>query len=415
MVIISNGNSKFILGTAAAEAYKRGLLDAFITAGYPNWVIKRFLRGSLLTHRAAVRRLFDREEAIPIELVHPIWSSEFFDQAAGIFRRFAVTQKIAEYLNLMALKSYAATSVGIIRSLQGQIYHYRSGYGGKSVADAKRRGLITLCDHSIVHPAVLDYLVNNGGSLPPEGTAGHINRFWTCVLEDLNQCDHVVVNSDFVKETFLHQGWAIDRVHVAYTGIDDAFMENVVQQMRNLVDSSQPLRLLFAGEFGPRKGAAVLIEALERISDIPWQMKIAGAIHLDIARANKNFLRDPRVTILGFVSQSKLAEHMSQTDVFVFPSLAEGSARVLFQALACGCYVVTTPNSGSIVVNGVHGDLVPPGDANAIEASLRRIATDRGRLDYTRAANTKLMTTSYRQSNYGDALAIIYRKIAGDR
>ena len=46
---------------------------------------------------------------------------------------------------------------------------------------------------------------------------------------------------------------------------------------------------------------------------------------------------------------------MSRAEVFVFPSLAEGSARVVAMAMAAGCYVITTPNSGSVVRDGAMG------------------------------------------------------------
>ena len=50
-VIISNGNFKFILGVAAEEAEKRGILGSFITTGYPTKfyirIISFFKIGSL--------------------------------------------------------------------------------------------------------------------------------------------------------------------------------------------------------------------------------------------------------------------------------------------------------------------------------------------------------------------------------
>jgi alpha-maltose-1-phosphate synthase len=60
-----------------------------------------------------------------------------------------------------------------------------------------------------------------------------------------------------------------------------------------------------------------------------------------------------------------------QSDVFVFPSLAEGSALVTYEALAAGLPVVTTPNSGSVVRDGIEGLVVSPGDVDGLCERIR--------------------------------------------
>ena len=50
---------------------------------------------------------------------------------------------------------------------------------------------------------------------------------------------------------------------------------------------------------------------------------------------------------------------MAAADVFVFPSLFEGSAVVTYEALACGLPSVVTPSAGSVVRDGAEGFLVP--------------------------------------------------------
>ena len=50
---------------------------------------------------------------------------------------------------------------------------------------------------------------------------------------------------------------------------------------------------------------------------------------------------------------------MARADVFVFPSLFEGSAVVTYEAIACGLPSIVTPEAGSVVRDGVEGFLVP--------------------------------------------------------
>ena len=55
-----------------------------------------------------------------------------------------------------------------------------------------------------------------------------------------------------------------------------------------------------------------------------------------------------------------------QADIFVFPSLHEGSALCTYEALACGLPVITTANSGSVVRHGIDGFIVPIRDVEAL-------------------------------------------------
>lgn len=407
-VIISNGHFKFILGPAAAEANKRKILDGFITAGYPTTRVKQWISFLGLARYGLIKRLLNREELVPEPLVHPLWLSEIIIQVGAALRKLTKTTKYSEWLDDYGVQLYGHQATRIIRGSSARIYHYRSGYGHDSVKAAKQKGIIVLCDHSIAHPATCEFLVRNQGRLPLKGQTGSISKFWSNILKDIDQAGDVIVNSDFVKETFIHQGWDSDRIHVVYTGIDSEFLKAVPSRSYNAT-GKHPLKLLFAGELGPRKGGELLIQALQQISDLPWQLEIIGSIDPVMKHRFDSFLTDSRVTISGFLPRLQLAEHMSKADVFVFPSLAEGSARVVFMAMACGCYVITTPNSGSIVTDGIHGSLVPPGDVDELEKSIRRaLMMDRNEIVRIGKSNAEVIRNDYTQDQYGENLFKVY-------
>jgi len=114
---------------------------------------------------------------------------------------------------------------------------------------------------------------------------------------------------------------------------------------------------------------------------------------------------------VGRVDRRELAARLSAADVFLFPSLAEGSARVVFEALAAGCYVVTTPNSGSIVEDGVHGALVKPDDPMTTALALRYAAAHRDQIRQIGIDNAEIVRARYRQADFGDALMAIYDRL----
>jgi glycosyltransferase involved in cell wall biosynthesis len=144
---------------------------------------------------------------------------------------------------------------------------------------------------------------------------------------------------------------------------------------------------------------------------VDWELLVAGPVASDISAAHGAFLKDPRVKLLGTLRRAELRREMMSAPVFVFPSFAEGSARVVFEALACGCYVVTTPNAGTIVEDSVHGALVRPGDADQLRAAIAGANAQRPLVARIGNRNAQVVAERYRQSDYGDALAALYRKL----
>jgi glycosyltransferase involved in cell wall biosynthesis len=297
----------------------------------------------------------------------------------------------------------------------GRIYHYRAGFGHASVNNAKEAGMVALCDHSIAHPGVLESLVDGKGRLPEgqERTKPNV-RFWREVLDDIEQADAVLVNSDFVKKTFLHQGWDGTKIYVIYCGVDDAFLDGIPAPHDVGRVYGRGTRVVFAGSFERRKGAKELTAAMHMLDEggMDFRLDVVGGVGPDSVELLKQLQRDPRVRYHGVLSRRALAKLLSSTDIFVFPSLAEGSARVVFEAMACGCYVITTPNSGSIVEDGVHGRLIPPGDAEAVaKAIAHAVSLRREVLGEIGARNALVIREQYRQSQYGDKLARLYVRL----
>src|SRR6185295_17890657 len=74
----------------------------------------------------------------------------------------------------------------------------------------------------------------------------------------------------------------------------------------------------------------------------------------------------------------ELFELYRTSDVYVLPSLSEGTPRTAVEARAFGCPVVAT-NVGGIptsISDGVDGLLVPPRDPAALAAAIDRLLSD---------------------------------------
>jgi glycosyltransferase involved in cell wall biosynthesis len=238
----------------------------------------------------------------------------------------------------------------------------------------------------------------------------NVGPFWGYILRDIEQADAVLVNSRFVEDTFRNFGYDRVPIHTIYLGIDDAFLAHVPERG----SASDEFRLLFAGTFEKRKGVEILMDAMGRLDNLPWRLEVAGQVSPALVKRSRSFFSDPRVNYLGYLSLRDLASAMTRADVFVFPSLAEGSARVVFDALACGCYVITTPNTGSIVEDGIHGAVVPPGDSASLAEAIEYAYQHRDKVSEIGRNNAQSVRTKYRQCDYGDQLSCLYKGLLAE-
>lgn len=134
-------------------------------------------------------------------------------------------------------------------------------------------------------------------------------------------------------------------------------------------------RVLFTGAALPRKGLPYLGLAAAQLAreGFPVDVVVAGEA-TSVAR------RQPETTalkFLGVLDRGGMVQELSRADVFCLPSLTEGSPSAIFEALAFGIPVVTTPSSGSVVQDGVEGFVVPERDAEAIAKAIKTIVGNR--------------------------------------
>lgn len=141
------------------------------------------------------------------------------------------------------------------------------------------------------------------------------------------------------------------------------------------VNEPVPGRLLFVGNDAVRKGLLYLVEAVDilRREFVTIDARVVGDIAKEIT-GHENF---KGLNFLGKMSSQELMKEYLAADVFTLPSLSEGFAGVAAEAIAAGCPVVVTKESGSPVINGREGIVVPSGDSISLAVALKKMVTDR--------------------------------------
>jgi hypothetical protein len=176
-VVISNGYSQFHMAHLAAELHAKGMLSGLITGGYPKSDTPR-LRWN---RNGLYRRYHARRVPVPHNVVWPIWSGEALSQASHLLWRLHAVEAAQSLVAKASLVRYQRVATHLLRQrlrMGGNIYHFRSGFGGNSVQAARDLGMRVVCDHSIVHPSLLEPLLKNGGRLSAGGGRSAVSSFW---------------------------------------------------------------------------------------------------------------------------------------------------------------------------------------------------------------------------------------------
>ena len=141
--------------------------------------------------------------------------------------------------------------------------------------------------------------------------------------------------------------------------------------------TNQPVqgRILFAGGYALRKGLRYLAQAATQLKDSNPEIDIRIAGMLPPAVVNHPICKD--LNFLGKLGGEQIKAEYLAADCFVLPSLSEGFAGVVAEAISAGCPVIVTPESGSPIVDGREGLIIPSRNTDALVEAIQRIVTDR--------------------------------------
>ena len=351
--------------------------------------------------------------------VIPCSFSDFFFHGLCFIDNHLFAGRFHEWIRLFTWKilGYHIGRVvknAVKRDSDSAVLHLRSGTGhGGSIAMARKLGVPVVVDHSIAHPAFLDSQLaqeyaKNGKVLD----IGLKSPFWRMVAEDCEWADIVLVNSYFVKRTFVEQGFPSDKIKVAYLGVRRDFVG--LRNPTTVCGARAELRLLFTGGFGFRKGGEYILEALKILSQKSsrkFSMDFVGSYEESKDLIEKYKQYDLPIRFHGTVPQDDLKQYLSKADIYVFPSLAEGCASSGMEAMAAGLCVVATEESGLPIDDGRTGYIVPAKNAAAIAEKILALMDDEAEINRIGRNAMDLIRDKYSWDQYAENVKSIYAEL----
>ena len=278
---------------------------------------------------------------------------------------------------------------------------------------AKERGIRCILDVCIAHPTLGREILVRNAKLRPQFAADldlePDVEFLAMRQRELELADRIVVGSAFVANSLMASGILAEKIIINPYGVD---LETFVNQEQTDMHRDSAMTFLFVGSFTQRKGIYDLIEAWERsqLGQTGAKLILVGGTRNQLSLWKSEL--PTGIEIRGRISHSDIAQIFRSADAFVFPSLYEGFAKVILEAMASGLPVITTHNAcdSTIVGHNHNGFVIEPGDVDELANAMKTMQSqpDLRREFASRSAD---IASHYSWQAYGDRCAAICREV----
>jgi glycosyltransferase involved in cell wall biosynthesis len=285
------------------------------------------------------------------------------------------------------------------------LLHSWSGDCLRSLRAAKARGIPSLLEIPTWH--------RNKGKFKPRLTKSErdaLRQGWKSrwkhrllisrqqVMEEYDLADLILVLSEKAKETFLVEGFPEAKLFLLPRGTDtERFTPGQPPEI---------FRAIFCGALIKRKGVHTLLEAWNRLALPNSELVLLGTAHEEIKPFLEKFAT-ANVRLAGYVKRPE--DFLRESSVHIFPSTCEGSAKVTFDAAACGLPQITTRESGDAVLDGETGIVIPCDNVDALSAAILRLHRDRDFRERMGTAARQRMVEHFTWDHYRERLLEAYR------
>lgn len=406
--IISTGQGRLHLIDSAVSIKKAGADVKVITGWIPPKIISNKILNIIGIFLGRKNLAYGLRKRNPIELdsnnIKKCSFAEFFMNYLFILSKYQIISR--ETATSWGWKIYCWQSKKYITN-DAEIFHVRTGAGQNgSIEKAKKAGLIVIADQSAAHP----FEIKNQLDKAYRNMTNPFNPnlgLWKMVLDDCKKADCILVNSDYIKKSFLEHGFDEEKIRVIPLGIRSNFFN-----LKSNYQTSSRIKLMYSGSISRWKGFHLLIEACRRLIEINFSFKfdIFGTISKDI-NIPEWFLNHSAITFHGHVPQDDLKSFLKNADIYIFPSYCDGSSQSQKEAMAAGLPVISNEKTGAPIVHGENGWLIPDDSADAIFDAILTLSKDEKLRERLGLNASDTIKSEHNWSKYGENVVSLYAEL----
>jgi alpha-maltose-1-phosphate synthase len=327
--------------------------------------------------------------ALKRERIHPslLVTAPFYQTLHFGMGRFGLPAPYGEF-KFRSTKSVDRAAEAILRRAKEppDVYMALSQTGTSSGRTAKELGVTYVCDRGSTHieeqQSILEQEHRLHGLIAPRIDPRSIER----ELIEYEMSDLITVPSRFVERTFIKRGVDSKKLLVVPYGANLSMFRPTAAKQDGVFE------VLFVGALSIRKGLPYLLDAFSKVKHPRKRLTLIGSRMKETEKILASFPNND-VRVLGPIPQVQLAAHMSAAHVMVLPSVEEGLALVMAEAMASGCPILASKNTGAedLFEDTKQGFIVEPRDVDALTGRMQRLADDPSLVDtMSRKARAKI-------------------------
>lgn len=218
-------------------------------------------------------------------------------------------------------------------------------------------------------------------------------------IEELNLADWIIVPSEFVYDD-VKKYVTSDKVKLIPYGYTPKHSSGEVKKSL--------AKVLTVGEVGMRKGSPIVWELAKQFPEITFNM--VGPIKLPDTVLDE---KPSNVVLHGVVPRDRVADYYLDCDIFLLPSLCEGSATVIYEALSYGLPILCSYNCGSVVQNNQEGFVLNSFNAQDYAQYLEKLYSD-PKLVRTMSQNALSTSKRFTEEMYAKRLSKFLDSVSKD-
>lgn len=187
--------------------------------------------------------------------------------------------------------------------------------------------------------------------------------------------------------------------------------------------SARPFTITTLARLDVTKGLTHLLDSIALVKqeypNVKFQVYGEGELREELLTKAERLGLDGRSIFPGaFVSRKDLTCIMTNTDIFLLPSILEGQPLAIVEAMAYGCPIVTTSVGGipELVQDGVNGLLCPPADPGSLAERILRLIQDAPlRKKLGQAARAYYVQSPFEAKTASEFFISVYREVLTER
>ena len=217
--------------------------------------------------------------------------------------------------------------------------------------------------------------------------------------------DAIIVPSKYLKKELCSMGYDKKKI---YTYNHDSNLSKELLTIKKVTNKKKFI-IVFVGEISIAKGLQHVISVQKKLQSLGF----ISELHI-FGRDKHNFLKLDTDTFNiffhGQVRKNILKKYYSKSDLLILPSYTEGSPLVVFEAMAAALPVITTEESGSLVVHNHNGYICKPNDEKKMLYFVKKLIKERDLCHRMGLISRKIYKKKMRIS-YQEQIVNIYIKV----